>query len=213
MTLFWPRFLLCIGISAALVACSTGPQVTRTQEIANSADIPYKNILVITLLSKFDSRRFVEDAIVAQLAEGGTRAVPSTSLMDSRTPVIRATFQEMVENLDADAVLVTQLVSLQSVGTMVDMNPQKTLNLRPTNYWNVFTADVTEYVEPQAAEFEHSLVLLTELYSVLDKETVWGIQSSSDFKLGFDRIRDISVVDKEAKAIVRYLSRDGLIVP
>jgi hypothetical protein len=118
----------------------------------------------------------------------------------------------MVEDLDSDAVLVTQMVSLRSVGTMVDMNPQRTLNLRPTGYWNVFTADVTEYVEPQAAEFEHSLVLLTELYSVRNKETVWGIQSSSDFKLGFDRIRDISVVDKEAKAITSYLSKDGLIV-
>jgi hypothetical protein len=206
------RVLLFLGIAAVIGACSSGPQVTRTQELSETADTPYKKILVITLLSKFDSRRFVEEAIVSQFAELGIAAVPSTSLMDTRTPVTRATFQEMVEDLDSDAVLVTQMVSLRSVGTMVDMNPQRTLNLRPTGYWNVFTADVTEYVEPQAAEFEHSLVLLTELYSVRNKETVWGIQSSSDFKLGFDRIRDISVVDKEAKAITSYLSKDGLIV-
>ena len=184
MTLFRPGILLIVGITTALQACSSGPQITRTQELAESADAPYEKILVITLLSKFDSRRFVEEAIVSQLAELGTEAVPSTSLMDTRTPVTRATFQNMVENLDADGVLVTQLVSLRSVGKMVDMNPQKTLNLRPTNYWNVFTADVTEYVEPQAAEFKHSLVLLTELYSVRTRDTVWGIQSSSDFKLG-----------------------------
>ena len=211
MTLFRPGILLLIGITAVLAACSSGPQVTRTQEVAESADIPYEKILVVTLLSNFDSRRFVEEAIVEQLAGLGTAAVPSTSLMDTRTPVKRETFLKMVENLDADAVLVTQLTSLRSVGSMVDMNPQRTLNLRPTNYWNVFTADVTEYVEPQAAEFEHTLVLQTDLYSVLKKETVWGIQSSSNFKLGFDRIRDISVVFDEAKAIVRYLDRDGLI--
>ncbi len=126
--------------------------------------------------------------------------------------MIRDTFMEMVENLDADAVLVTQLVSLRSVGTMVDMNPQSTLNLRPTGYWNVFTADLTEYVEPQGAEFEHSLVLLTELYSVLTKEAVWGIESKSKYKLGFDQAKDYSIIVNEAEAIAKYLSRDGLIV-
>jgi hypothetical protein len=200
-----------IGLSAALVACTSGPQITRTQELAESADAPYEKILVITLLSSFDSRRFVEEAIVEQLAGRGTEAVRSTSLMDTRTPVTRETFLEMVENIDADAVLLTQMVSLRSEGSFVDMNPQRTLNIRPTGYWNVFTADVTEYVEPQAVDFDHSLELLTELFAADDKEKVWGIVSRSDFTLGFDRTRDISVVNDEAKAIVRFLSRDGVI--
>jgi hypothetical protein len=211
LTLFRPGTLLFFGIVAVLGACSTGPQITRTQEIPASADTPYEKILVITLLSKFDSRRYLEDEVVSKLASLGTRAVASTSLMDTRTPMIRDTFMEMVENLDADAVLVTQLVSLRSVGTMVDMNPQSTLNLRPTGYWNVFTADLTEYVEPQGAEFEHSLVLLTELYSVLTKEAVWGIESKSKYKLGFDQAKNYSIIVNEAEAIAKYLSRDGLL--
>ncbi len=211
LTLFRPRTLLFFGILAALGACSSGPQITRTQEVPESADTPYEKILVITLLSKFDSRRYLEDEVVSKLSALGTSAVASTSLMDTRTPMIRDTFMEMVENLDADAVLVTQLVSLRSVGTMVDMNPQRTLNLRPTAYWNVFTADVTEYVEPQAVDFEHSLVLLTELYSVLTQEAVWGIESKSKYKLGFDQAKDYSIIVNEAEAIAKYLSRDGLL--
>jgi len=211
MKSFWPGILLIIGTTAALAACSSAPQITRTQELAESADVPYQKILVVTLLSKFDSRRFVEDAIVSQLAERGATAVASTSLMNTRTPLVRATFEEMVENLDADAVLVTQLVSLRSAGSFVDMSPEVTVNLRPTGYWNVFSVDTTEYVEPQAVEFEHTLSLLTELYSVGNKETVWAIQSRSNFTLGFDRMRDFSVVVDEAKAIASYLSRDGLI--
>ena len=194
-----------------MAACSSGPQITRTQELAESADVPYEKILVITLLSSFDSRRFVEESIVTQLADRGTSAVPSTSLMNTRTPVTRATFQEMADNLDADAVLVTQMVSLRSKGSFVDMSPEATVNLRPTGYWNVFSVDTTEYIEPQAVDFEHSLELLTELYSIQNKETVWGIVSRSNFTLGFDRVRDLSVVDNEAKAIARYLSRDGVI--
>lgn len=211
LTLFWPRILLLFGIAVAVGACSTGSQITRTQDVSESADTPYKKILVISLLSKFDSRRYLEDEVVAQLSELGTRAVASTSLMDTRTPVIRATFLEMVENLDADAVLLTQLVSLRSEGTIVDMSPEATVNLRPTGYYNVFSFDTTEYIEPQAVEFEHSLVLLTELYSVLTQETVWGIESRSKFALGFDQSKDYSIIVNEAKAIARYLSRDGLI--
>lgn len=211
LMLAWPRVLLLLGIATVLGACSSAPQITRTQELSESADTPYQKILVVTLLSSFDSRRFVEEAIVAQLADRGTDSVRSTSLMDTRTPVVRATFQEMVDNLDADAVLVTQLVSLRSEGSFVDMSPEATVNLRPTGYWNVFSVDTTEYVEPQGVDFDHSLELLTELYSVQNKETVWGIVSKSNFTLGFDRTRDISVVNNEAKAIARYLSRDGVI--
>ncbi len=210
-TLVRPGALLLFGMVAALAACSTGPQITRTQEVPETADTPYKNILVITLLSKFDSRRYLEQEVVSQLSALGTSAVASTSLMNTKTPMIRDTFMKMVENIDADAVLVTQLSSLRSVGTVVDMSPEATLNLRPTAYWNVFSVDLTEYVEPQAVEFEHSLVLRSELFSVRTQEPVWGIESKSKFSLGFDQAKDYSIIINEAEAIAKYLSRDGLL--
>jgi hypothetical protein len=117
----------------------------------------------------------------------------------------------MVEDIDADAVLVTQLSSLRSEGTVVDMNPESTVNVRPTIYYNVFSVDTKEYVEPQAVDFEHSLVLVTDLYSVSKQETVWGIESKSKISQGFDQVRNYSVIVDEAEAIARYLSRDGLI--
>ena len=147
-----PRALLLFGMVAALAACSTGPQISRTQEVPETADTPYKNILVITLLSKFDSRRYLEQEVVSQLSALGTTAVASTSLMNTKIPMIRDTVIQMVEKTDADAGLVTQLSSLRSEGTVVDMSPEATVNLRPTGYWNVFSVDVTEYVEPQAVD-------------------------------------------------------------
>ena len=210
-TIFRPGALLFFGMVAALAACSAGPQITRTQEVLESADTPYKNILVITLLSKFDSRRYLEQEVVSQLSALGTSAVASTSMMNTKTPMIRDTFMKMVEEIDADAVLVTQLTSLRSAGTVVDMSPEATLNLRPTGYWNVFSVDLTEYVEPQAVDFKHSLVLGTELYSVLTQEPVWGIESKSEFTVGFDQAKDYSIIVSEAEAIANYLSRDGLI--
>lgn len=149
--------------------------------------------------------------MVVQLQELGVSAVPSTSRMDSRTPVTRATFVKMVGDVGADALLLTQLVSLHSEGSVVDMNPESTVIVRPTMYWNVFSVEEREYVERPAVEFEHSLVLRTDLYSVKTQQPVWGMESRSTYALGFDRSKDYTVLRNESRAIARYLSRDGLI--
>jgi hypothetical protein len=207
----WRRAIFVNGISVALVACSTGPQVKTTQQFAESADAPYENILVIFLADKFDSRRYLEKEVVKNLAENGTQAVASTSLMDSRVPATRLTFLAMVQDLDADAVLVTQIANLESQGTVVNMNPQATYNFRPTYYYNVWSVDLQEYREPQAVDFKHSLVLATQLYSVSAKDVVWAIESKSNIQQAFDQGPDYSVYVKEAKAITSRLRRDGLV--
>ncbi len=209
--IFWQKAMCVFGISVALAACSTAPQVTTTQKFAESADAPYENILVIFLADKFDSRRYLETEVVKILAENGTHAVASTSMMDSRTPKTRQTFVAMVDDIGADAVLVTQIANLQSEGTVVDMNPQATYNFRPTYYYNVWSVELTEYSEPQAVDFEHSLALATQLYSVSAKDVVWAIESKSNIKQAFDKGPDYSIYVKEAEAIASHLLRDKLI--
>ena len=116
----WRSVFLILSIAGVLGACAMGPKITRTQALSESANTPYKKILVITLYSSFDSRRNLEEEVVRRLTELGTEAVASTSLMNTKTPVTRATFMAMVEDLDADAALVTQLSSLRSEGSFVD---------------------------------------------------------------------------------------------
>ena len=209
----WQRTLLLFAFAATLGACATGPQVTRLQEVSENADTPYKKILIVTLLSSFDARRYLEDEVVKHLSKLGTDtvAVPSTSMMDTRTPVTRSTFIAMVDEIDADALLVTQLSSLESTGKVVDMRPETTVNFRPTYYYNVFSVETTEYMEPQGMEFQHSLVLVTELFSVQSRKAVWAIESKSKIIQDHDTVRDYTVFVDEANAIVSHLSRDGLI--
>jgi len=200
------------SITLALCACSAGPQVKTVQALSESADAPYENILVISLFKSFDSRRYLEKEVVKQ-SERGIKGVASTSLMDTKTPVTRQTFIDMVEALESDAVLVTQLVNLESVGTMKDMNPQATRNFRPTYYYNVWSYELTEYVEPQRLELKHSLVLATQLYSVVSQEPVWAIEAKTKIVQDFDQQSGYSVIVDEAKAITSHLARDGLIAP
>jgi len=203
--------MLVLTVLAALAACSTGPQVTRTQEVSESADKPFRNILVIALFANFDKRKRLEKEVVEKLSELGTDAVASTSMMDTTTPVTRQTFLAMLKELDSDAVLVTQLVDIDSKTAMKDANPESTYNVRPTYYFNVWDVQLTEYVEPQFLEIKSSVVLATQMYSVLAREAVWAIETNTKIVQTEDRARNYTYFIDEATAIVKYLSRDGLI--
>lgn len=202
---------ILLALSVMLVACSGTPQVSQVQKLSQSADAPYDNLLVVALFDSFDMRRYLEKEIVKTLSARGVNAVRSTSLMDSRTPATRETFLAMVEELDSDAVLVSQLASLDTKAKMKDMNPEVSYNVRPTYYFNVWNVEQTEYVEPQGLELKHSLVLATQLYSVRTLEPVWGIEAKSKLKVDYAHRGDYSIMVDEAEAITRHLSRDGLI--
>jgi hypothetical protein len=210
-TSFWRTAALGFSTAIALAACSSGSQVTRVQPVSTSADTPYQNILVIALLAKFGSRKQLEKAVVQQLADLGTHAVASTSMMDTRTPVTRQTFLAMVDKLGSDAVLVSQLADLQQEARKKDANPQATYNVRPTYYYNVWNVELTEYVEPPFIGVESSFVLATQVFSVRDKEAVWAIESKSKFVQEITQPRPYLVFIEEAETITKYLARDGLI--
>lgn len=203
--------LLFIGVALSMSACATGPTITTVQELSDSADVPYGNVLVVSLFSSFDMRRYFEKELVREMSDLGIKAVASTSLMDSRTPVVRQTFVDMVKALGSDAVLVTQMVSFESAGKMKDMNPESTHNIRETQYYNVWSVELAEYTEPQGLELKHSIVLATQMFSARTQEPVWAIESTSRIIQDFDKWGDFSAIEHETKAIGKRLLRDGLI--
>jgi hypothetical protein len=211
IALFPVRKIIGLLVTGLLLGACSGTQVTTTQELSTATDAPYENVLVIFLSESFDSRRYLETEVVKKLQEHGTRAVRSTSMMDTKTPVTRQTFLAMVESTGADAVLVTQLAALESTGSVVNMNPQATYNFRPTHYYNMWSVDLQEYREPQGVNFEHKLSLATQLFSVQSKDVVWAMEANSDIQQDFDDGRDYSIYVDEADAIVTNLKKGGLL--
>ena len=208
----WQRHkALILTLCALFLGACGGSQVKTTVKFADATDAPYDNVLVIFLAESFDSRRYLEMEIVKKLGENGTASVRSTSMMDSKTPPTRKTFLEMVERVNADAVLVTQIADLQSTGEAVNMNPQETHIFRPTYYYNVWSYELTEYVEPKAVNFEHDLSLATQLYSVQSQDVVWAIESNTNIVQKFDQERNYQIYIDEADAIVGSLVRDGFV--
>ena len=203
------KFVLLTAI--ALLSACAGPQVTRVQALSDTSDAPYQNVLVISLFQSFDMRRYLEDAIVKELTARGVSAVASTSMMNTKTPVTRQTFLAMVEELGSDAVLVSQLASYDSKVQKKDARPEATHIVRPTYYYNVWSVELTEFVEPQFLKFEHSIALATQIFSAHTRDSVWAIESKSKIVQNRETRGDVSVITDEAKAIVRYLSADGLL--
>jgi hypothetical protein len=202
---------LAIVAAAFVLSACAGPQVTRVQALSDTADAPYQSVLVVSLFELFDTRRWLEDALVKELAAQGISAVASTSLMNTKTPVTRQTFQAMVDELGSDSVLITQLISLNSETKASDSRPESTHIIRPTYYYNVWSVELTEYVEPPFLTLKHEFRLATQVYSVSTEEAVWGIESKSKIATQRETRGDTSFITDEAKAIVRHLSRDGLI--
>lgn len=80
-----------------------------------------------------------------QLQARGIEAVASTSMMNTKTPVNRDTFLAMVEKLDSDAVLLTQLVDLNTSSKEKDFRAQSTYNIRATHYYNVWSVELERH--------------------------------------------------------------------
>lgn len=205
------KALVMLGLTILIGACASTTKIDVTHTLENTADAPYQKILVVTLFDSFDARRYLEDEIVNQLAEQHATAVASTSMMNTRTPVVRQTFIDMIDEIGADALLLTQLTAHHEEITEQDARPEATYNYWPTYYWNVWQVQQTEYVEPPRLLSEHSLVLATQMFSVAERAPVWGIESSSEFiEVQEDGLGYQIFVD-EAKAIVTHLKRDRLI--
>ena len=203
------KTLILVSALFALGACSA-TQTTRVVPLAESADAPYKKVLVIALFESFDNRRYLEKDIVKEIKARGADAVASTSLMNTKTPVTRDTFLAMVESQQADSVVVTRLVDLETHAKMKDASPEATYKVSPTYYYNVFEVELDEYVAPQNLQLKHSVVLATEVYSAATKEPVWGIESKTNLTMNYDDRGDLSLVADEAKSIVSHMAGDGL---
>jgi hypothetical protein len=208
------RLFTATVISILVASCSsttTHPRVSVSQPVADESELPFKKVLVVALFDSFDPRRYLEEEIVKRLTEQGADAVRSTSMMDSRTPVVPETFIKMIEEIGADALLLTQLASLKSAKEEVDASPEATMNYWPTYYFNVYQVELTEYVEPPRLNIEHSLVLASQVFSVEKRAPVWGIESRSKFtEIQEDGLR-YSVFENEAEAIVRAMRRGGIV--
>jgi len=203
-----PVLLVCVTLF--LVACAA-PSITRIQKLSESADAPYSNVLVVTLFESFDVRRYFEGEIVKQLEHRGVKAVASTSMMTTKTPVNKETVLAIVDELGSDSVLVSQLLNLETASKVREANPESTYNVRPTYYYNVWNVELTEYEAPKGLELKHTFTMAFEMFSVSTVSPVWAIETTSKLSRDINQHQSGTTAEDEAKGIVNAMWRDGLL--
>ena len=203
-----PVLLVCVALF--LAAC-TAPSITRVQPLSETADAPYDNVLVVTLFESFDVRRNFEEEIVKQLQERGIKAVASTSMMTTKTPVNKETVLAVVDKVGSDSVLVSQLVNLDTTSKVREASPEASYNVRPTYYYNVWNVELTEYEAPKGLELKHVYTIAFEMFSVSTVSPVWSIETTSKLSRDINQQTTGTTATDEAKAIVSAMWRDGLL--
>ncbi len=204
------RTILIASFVVVLCACAA-PSVTRVQPLVDGADAPYQRVLVVSLFKSYGARRDLEKALVRQLEARGIEAVSSSSMMKTTTPMTRQFYQGLVASEKVDSVLVTQLVTADLSAKAKDASPQATYNVWATNYFNVWSVELTEYVEPQLVELKQEIVLAAHMYSASTQQPVWAIETKTTIKRNYDERISLAQIDGEAQAIVKTMSTDGLL--
>ena len=199
-------------VASMLVSCSaTQHTISITHKLEADADVPYRKILVVALFDSFDGRRYFETEVVNALKETGAEGVRSTSMMNTKTPVVPQTFLDMIDEIGADALILTQLTTHDAETKEKDARPRATYNYWPTYYFNVWEVQLTEYVEPPRLQTEHDLVLATQVFSVEKQAPVWGMESESKFIEVQEDGLDYNVFIEEATVIVKHMKSDDLV--
>jgi hypothetical protein len=109
----FPGLLGLVLLAVLLTACSA-TQIKSVWKDSSYLGQPHK-VMVIAVAKEPISRRIFEDEFVLQLKARGTDAIASYTILPDKNQDDQAAIAKMVEQMGADTVLISRLVSKRSV--------------------------------------------------------------------------------------------------
>ncbi len=195
----------------ALAACVSGPSINRIFSAPEAVGAPYENILVVSLFNSMETRKILERETIKQLKARGVNAASLAAMQKPGSPLNRDGMISAAEEMSADAVLVTQLVSYETSVKEKFRSPKAGYKYGATYYYDVYPVALTEYVEPPTVLITEDVALQTDLYSAQSRSRVWAVGSETRIKLDIENMWDDSAFTADATAGVNNLARDSLI--
>ncbi len=105
--------LLLTAAVLALSGCATSTQLNAQWVNPQAGSrLPVKSVMVMGINRDSTARRIFEDAMVAQLAARGVKAVQSYKVLPDDGPSEQQAIQSALKNAGADAVLISRTVSV-----------------------------------------------------------------------------------------------------
>jgi hypothetical protein len=191
-----------IPVMALLISSCATTQLTSDWKNPTYHGQPQK-ILVIAVAKKPANKRIFEDEFVRQLKARGVNAVASYTLMPDNKQSYHAAIAAQMKEHNADAVLISRLVSKKTVQTYIP----GTVNYQPSNYsnWRHNQSPGSAYYPPNygnwrdyyghgyqavytpgyMAEDEYAIVE-SNLYDAKNDKLIWSAESETEI-MGSDQ--------------------------
>lgn len=189
-----------------LAACVPQTEVIKLYDNSDRVSQKYERLLVVSVVGDIGTRRRPEELISGHLEAANVAAIAAYTETGLRTEMLQDEIDAAARHTDADAILITHIVS---VDTRVDVDPGRThifSECRGGDPIDFFLYDYRELKVPDSVKIAHTVVAVSSLYDASDGERLWTIQSTCFEKASMDE-----VLQEEAKAIVRQLQIDNLI--
>ncbi len=195
---------MCGTVSVALSGCAAQTSVSSAWIDSDKRGVRYEKVLVIALTEEGDKRMSFEDEVAADLNRGSTRAWASSRLMDITLPVNETTIKPLVDEIGAQAVVVTRVTDL-SVRTVESSQPYTAVQARRKE-GAAFRYDYVEKELPALMTTEFTTELTTDVVDTGSGERVYTVVSSAD---GQESLAEVIAVLSDA--IAKQLRTDGVI--
>ena len=162
--------------AVALVSCAASTQLTSSWADPAAAGRSYKKIVVVGVTTKAPIRREYEDAFSRELAARGIEATPSYNFGGPDKQLDKDAAMAKLQEIGADAVLVTRLVDKETVNTYYP--PSYSTVAAPSPYYGgwygYYSMGYSYMTSPGYVEENKVYRLETNLYDVNGDKLIWS---------------------------------------
>jgi hypothetical protein len=208
--------LVCICVCIALFtsACTSHTSVSSSWTDTKLRNSPFKRVLVVAVSANADGRMSFEDAVVYDLRGPETQAWPSSRLMKPDLEITKETLLPIIEQQQADAVVVTRVTRLEvepvEIGGRSTVLAEQQQSGQDYIYQRqkgtLFRYDYEEDVEKTYISSEYTTELRTDVYTTTSDQHIYTIISRATKQ---ESLAD--VIDVLSNVIAKRLRKDGLI--
>jgi len=189
-----------------VVACASGPRVTKTFEASDFDGTAVTKLLVVGVANNYSRRAEFERAVASRLKERGITATAYHTLVPGNDALTRDAVTDAIESGQFDSLLLTRIVSQDTRASQSSGSSTVTATRRDNRPFDFFRYDYDVLTDPDVISVSREGILLTELYSAGDERMIWAIETAASVDTNVS-----ATVEQIADAIANQLDRDGLV--
>ena len=189
-----------------VVACATGPRVTKTYQADDLDDAVVGKLLVVGVASNYTRRAEFERVVTSRLNERGLSAVAYHTLVPGNDSLTQESVTDTIESGRFDSLLLTRIVSQDTNASQRSGSSTVAATRRDDRPFDFFRYDYDILTDPDVITMRREGTLLTELYSARDERMIWAIETAASVQTNVS-----DTVEQIADAISGQLERDGLV--